>query len=380
MKIDQGWFNDTFERVVNVDQIINKNEPSLVLVIGDLSTNDHPTWFTSLRSTYPNSSIISCSSSEVILGSSMYENAIGFTAIQFEKTPFLVNQGKVDDSSSIFEAGQKLVQPLIQPDLKAIFLFSDGHGINGSELISGVNSVLNESVIVTGGMASDGAQFVSTAVGYNEIPTDKQFVAVGLYGDSISVGYGSKGGWEAFGPKRLVTKSSGNILYELDDKNALELYKKYLGEMASHLPASAFRFPLALHKENMSDYLVRTVLDVNEADSSMVFAGDIPEGSLVQLMKANFDRLIDGAASAAEHGVSSLNSDSAEFALLISCIGRKLVLGQRVEEEVELCSSIFGENTIVTGFYSHGEFSPLNYEVECQLHNQSMTVTTLSEN
>lgn len=378
MKIDQGRFAATnYTHSLVLDQIADKRQEVLIFVFGSIDSSHD--WFTSLQSIYSNSHIVSCSSSETIMSSSIYEGEIGYTAVFFEKTPFRVHQHKLDGAATIFQEGMKLVEPLVQADLKCVLIFSEGTRINGSELISGVNSVLDKGVIVTGGMASDGAQFVSTTVGYNEIPKKNHLVAVGLYGEAITVGFGSKGGWDAFGPKRLVTKSTANILYELDGKSALQLYKKYLGEMANHLPGSALLFPLALHKENMTDYLVRTVLDVNETDSSMVFAGDIPEGALVQLMKANFDRLIDGAAEAAESGLSTLDNDPAEFALLISCIGRKLVLGQRIEEEIEVCSSIFGKNTIHAGFYSHGEFSPLRNELGCQLHNQSMTITTFRE-
>jgi hypothetical protein len=377
MKIDQGQFSVNSEPTLSVNQITDKDQEVLIFVFGTIESNDQ--WFGSLKAAYPNSHIVSCSSSESIVGVSLFENSIGYTAIQFEKTPFRVNQHKIDNPSNVFEEGKKLVEPLIAPDLQCVLLFSDGKSINGSGLISGVNSAINQNVLVTGGMASDGAQFVSTLVGYNELPENNKLVAIGLYGDAISVGYGSKGGWEAFGPKRLVTKSERNVLYELDGNNALELYKKYLGDMANDLPGSALLFPLALHKKNVANYLVRTVLDVSESEPSMVFAGDIPEGSLVQLMKANFDRLIDGAAESAECGLSTLSAENAEFALLISCIGRKLVLGPRIEEEIEVCSSIFGPNTVLAGFYSHGEFSPLKNEVNCQLHNQSMTITTLRE-
>lgn len=377
MKIDQGRFTRTFEHVNSLNQIEDKSARILIFVLGRVDVGDQ--WYDSLTGIYPNSSIVSCSSFEVISGNSLFENEIGYSAILFEKTSFAVNSVPIGDYTSIFRAGQELVRPLVQPDLKCVLLFSDGKSINGSEMISGVNSILDDHIIVSGGMASDGAQFVSTTVGCNEIPQNNQLVAVGLYGDSISVGVGSMGGWDAFGPKRLVTKSNGNVLYELDGKNALELYKKYLGSQVDNLPGSALLFPLALHKENMHVYLVRTVLDVNETDSSMVFAGDIPEGSLVQLMKTNFDRLIDGAYEAAEQGISSLEAHEAEFALLISCIGRKLVLGPRIEEEIEACSEVFGQQTTLTGFYSHGEFSPLQSDFGCQLHNQSMTITTLRE-
>ena len=378
MKVDQGRFTSTFEHTSSLNQIIDKDVDVLIFVFGRMENGDN--WYHLLREIYPNSSIVSCSSLEVIEGDSVIGDGIAYSAICFEKTTFRANSLKTDDFPSIFEAGKQLVEPLVATDLKCVLLFSDGKSINGSEVISGVNSVLDKRVIVSGGMAADGAKFVSTMVGYNELPENNMLVAVGLYGDALSVGFGSMGGWDAFGPKRLVTKSEGNILYELDGKNALELYKKYLGNQADNLPGSALLFPLALHKEHIHEYLVRTVLDVNEVDSSMVFAGDIPEGSLVQLMKTTFDRLIDGASVAAEQGVSSLNSEEAEFALLISCVGRKLVLGPRIEEEIEACASVFSSRTALAGFYSHGEFSPLKNNVGCQLHNQSMTITTFREN
>ena len=153
MKIDQGWFTDTFEDVTRADQISDKNGQVLVFVLG--SMNDDDRWYTSLRTKYPNAAIISCSSSEVIIGQSMLEKSIGYTAIQFDRTPFRVNQLKIDDSQTIFEAGKRLVEPLVQEDLTCVLLFSDGKSINGSEMISGVNSVLGQHVIVTGGMASD---------------------------------------------------------------------------------------------------------------------------------------------------------------------------------------------------------------------------------
>ena len=81
-------------------------------------------------------------------------------------------------------------------------------------------------------------------------------VAVGLYGEHVKLGHGSKGGWDTFGPERIVTKSDGNVLYELDDKPALALYKEYLGDRAAGLPGSALLFPLALRAskalENLS--------------------------------------------------------------------------------------------------------------------------------
>ena len=125
--------------------------------------------------------------------------------------------------------------------------------------------------------------------------------------------------------------------------------------------------------------VVRTILSVNEADHSMTFAGNMPEGAYARLMKANFDRLVDAASDAATSSFTPFNSHKPELAILISCVGRKLVLNQRVDEEVESVRSVLGPNTKITGFYSYGEISPLTNSVNCELHNQTMTITALSE-
>ena len=111
----------------------------------------------------------------------------------------------------------------------------------------------------------------------------------------------------------------------------------------------------------------------------MTFAGDVPTGCYARFMKANFDRLIDGAVGAARTSYEAVGSASPDLALLVSCVGRKLVLAQRVEEEVEGVRDVLGERTVLAGFYSYGEISPFTPHARCELHNQTMTITTLSE-
>jgi hypothetical protein len=112
----------------------------------------------------------------------------------------------------------------------------------------------------------------------------------------------------------------------------------------------------------------------------MIFAGDVPEGSQVRFMKANFDRLIHAASQASTDTFVMNATPSPKLALLISCVGRKLILDKRVEEEVAAVSEAFGEKTMLTGFYSYGEISPFSPSSQCELHNQTMTITTFDEN
>jgi hypothetical protein len=244
-----------------------------------------------------------------------------------------------------------------------------------------LNQRLGDRIPVTGGLAGDQDLFHETVVAHNQRVESNLVLAIGFYGKNLEIGYGSLGGWDSFGVDREVTRSKGNVLYEVDGQPALALYKRYLGDHAANLPASALLFPLSLRLKHSETAVVRTVLSVNEEDGSMVFAGDIPQGVYVRLMKANFDRLIDGAHDAAEMSIVSLRQADPDLAILISCVGRKLVLRQRVEEELEITREVLGNNTTITGFYSYGEISPIKpFGKHCELHNQTMTITLFKEN
>jgi hypothetical protein len=234
-------------------------------------------------------------------------------------------------------------------------------------------------VSITGGLSGDSTDFAETWVISSDAAGPQRIVAVGLYGDHLRVGYASMGGWEPFGPVRTITRAEGNVLYELDGRSALDLYKTYLGDHAEQLPGSALLFPIVVTEAGGGQGVVRTVLSVDEDQKSMTFAGDIPEGGTAQLMKTNVDDLVDGATAAAETSLSGLGDARPDLALLVSCVGRKLVMKQRIEEEVEAIRGVFGADTKIAGFYSYGELCPFSQGEECRLHNQTMTITAFAE-
>lgn len=356
------------------------NSADLVLGFGSRKILEDPARYEELRGRYPNAQVVMASTSGEILEDLVYDDTLAITAVDFEKTAIKAVSIDIGASKDSFDAGVKLADMLKGDGLCHIFLLSDGLNVNGSEIVKGVNSALTEVVTCTGGLAGDAADFGKTLVGLNKAPTEKNIVGVGFYGDSLKVGYGSVGGWDNFGAERLVTRSEGNVLYELDGQCALDLYKMYLGEKAAELPGSALLFPLGIKFDEDSDTIVRTVLAVDEEKGSMTFAGDIPEGCYVRLMKANFDKLIDGANLAAAHTQVRGASEGDRLAVLISCVGRKLILGQRIDEEVEAVMGVLGEGATITGFYSYGEISPVVESAKCELHNQTMTITTFAEN
>ena len=351
----------------------------VVLVFGCDGTAQRQQELRSLKAAYPHSHIFGCSASGEILGTEVTDGALVATALAFEHTRVKVSSLLIARAEDSFEAGRTLTTQLEKEGLAHVLVLSEGLAINGTSLVRGLMSGLPEGVTVTGGLAGDGERFQETFVLCDGEPLRNQIALLAFYGTRLKVGYGSLGGWDPFGPERRITRSKGNVLYELDGKSALELYRQYLGEYAAGLPATGLHFPLSLRTAEGETAVVRTILSIDDNEKSMTFAGDVPEGAYARLMKANFDRLVDGAVGAARTSLTGAGSTPPTVALLISCVGRKMVLRQRIEEEVEGVRDVLGDGTLLTGFYSYGEISPFTPSAKCELHNQTMTITTFAE-
>lgn len=328
---------------------------------------------------FKNEVLMGCSTAGEISFKNFEEASLSITSVKFKNARVKKCAINLDETKDSFKAGEHLAQQLLEEDLKQVFVLSEGIHVNGTYLVDGLNSVLKNDINVSGGLAGDNAEFLKTYVA----DMNNQFVsncisAIGIYGSDIHSGSGSYGGWDSFGIDRIVTKSKDNVVYEIDGKPALELYKFYLGDMSKDLPGSALFFPLEMRESEDSELLVRTILGINEAENSLTFAGNIPEGAFVRLMKTNVNRVIDAAEKAANL-IDELIIDDAKLVLMVSCVGRKLVLKQLTQDEVEAVTSSFSDETVFAGFYSYGELSKLKGNHACNLHNQTMTLTAILE-
>ncbi|MCB9094274.1 MAG: FIST C-terminal domain-containing protein [Halobacteriovoraceae bacterium] len=374
--LGSGWKD--IEKYKDLD-----SESTLLLVFCSAIYRDHPEVFKELKREYPKSVIVGCSTSGEIHGTRVEDSSLSINLLKFENSNIKAVIKKLENTDFSQKIGKELGEELLGNDLKGVILLSDGLKTNGSALTVGINKVVGDKgVIVSGGLAGDGDSFTHTWVLCGDKIYSDHVLGVGMYGESLRLSNSSRGGWDVFGPERQITKSQGNTIYEIDDEPALELYKNYLGEKASELPASGLLFPLQIRaNKNDDNKLVRTLLSVNEADNSMVFAGNLPEGYLVQLLRANFERIIDAAGDAAEKLIpkEERNEKTQTFTFAVSCVGRRIVLGQRVEEELEVMQDSLGDQTMIGGFYSYGEIGPQINGKACDLHNQSMTVMNIAE-
>jgi hypothetical protein len=378
MKLKQDAYQAQGWKTISESSGFSASKVQLVLAFGERICLENLQPYEYIRGLYPNAAIVINSTSGEIFSDSVHDGTIIVNAIEFDKTEVRTTQLDIENHLQSAEAGSALAQNLLGDDLVAIFVISDGARVNGSALIAALNEKTDHKIPISGGLAGDNARFEKTLVGLNEDPKEGKIVGIGLYSKDLKIGHGTLGGWDGFGPEREVTESEYNILYRIGDKAALDIYKEYLGKYANELPGAALLFPLSMRINEEDEPVVRTILSIDEVKKSMTFAGDIPKGALVRFMKANLDRLVDASSVAAQSSLKSFDS-SAEFAILVSCVGRKLVLGQRTEEEVEVAREVFGDKTVITGFYSYGEISSQNPNARCELHNQTMTITTFSE-
>jgi len=379
MKVTQLLFKNR-ELIVNgKDEVDDPLKANLVLGFGKKDLVADGELNSLLATRFPEAQIVVCSTAGEIAGGSVYDDSAVVTVVCFEKTTIKTASLNLSDHTNSFELGKSLIRKLDTKDLAYVLILSDGLLVNGSQLVTGMEEGNDGKVLITGGLAGDGTQFDSTVVGLNGQPIKGKVAAIGFYGKHLDIRSSSISGWDVFGPERIVTKAKGTNVFEIDQRSAIDLYKIYLGPYIDDKTNSTLLFPLAVKLPGHSHYIARSILSINYHANCMVFAGDIPEGSTVRFMKASFEKLIDAADQAARAISGDTPGYSPALAILISCVGRKIILDKQIEEEVAVVADYFSSQTAIVGFYSYGEISPQETNGPCELHNQTMTITTFSE-
>ncbi|HVS52179.1 MAG TPA: FIST N-terminal domain-containing protein [Opitutaceae bacterium] len=378
MKIEQaqwdvarGWTPSRFGELGPAAQV--------VLVFGRPSMVEQSGCRAACRQVYPHAILFGCSTGGEIADTRVTDDTVTLTAIAFQNTTVATAHTTIDGPEQSFDAGVRLVQQFKPAGLRHIFALSEGLHVNASELVRGMNSALPPGVALSGGCAADGNRLTATHVWCDSAPRSNFVAALGFYGEHLRIGVSAIGGWKPFGPDRLITKSKQHVLFELDGRPALALYKQYLGKHAEGLPATGLQFPLELRVGAENQRVLRAILAVDEAEQSITFAGTVPEGAYARFMVGQTQGLLQATEIAARTSLQRLGSLTPDLSILVSCNGRRFVLKQRVEEEVEAVREVLGPHTKLTGFYSYGEIAAPDAGGPAELHNETMTITSLTE-
>ncbi|VXB21731.1 Histidine kinase [Flavobacterium sp. 9AF] len=376
MRVNQAYkINENWNYLQ--DKITLKNP--LVLIFGNRMLLEKEEVIEDIRKEFPYEHLVFGSTSGEIMDNNVFDNSIVVTAIEFEKSTFHICTDNIfNHNKDAKKLGESLYNSIPKDKLKHLFVLSEGSFVNGSSLIEGLEKNIQSTIPISGGMCGDDAKFEKTLASYKENPKEGEVILIGFYGETLEISFASFGGWSSFGPERIITKSNANVLYEIDGQPALDLYKKYLGDKAQQLPQASLLYPLNVTPQGKNGAVVRTILGIDNEEKSMTLAGDVPENSKVQLMMASVDEIAEGANEAAKKAMEN-RKELPQLALLVSCVGRKLVMNQRVEEEIERVQEVIGDTTAITGFYSYGEMAPFSNNTFCDLHNQTMTLTLISE-
>lgn len=351
----------------------------LVLLFGSVKCVRTHDCMNQIRKAFPQAHVVGCTSGGEILGAEVCDETLALTAVAFADTRVAVAQTSIAGIDQSAEAGERLIRQLDPVGLRHVLVLSEGLQVNSSELVGGIAGALPPGATASGGMAADGNLLKETFVWCDGEPEQAKVAAVGFYGERLRTGVSITGGWRPFGPDRVITKARKNVLYEFDGRPALSLYKQYLGEHAAGLPAAGLNFPIELCVGSCPERVLRALLAVDEQEQSITFAGNVPEGSLARFMMGQIEDLISGAHKAAKVSLENLGVPQPKLAVLVSCNARRIVLRQRVDEEIEVVREVLGEQTALTGFYSYGEIAALGKDPLPQLHNESMMILSIAE-
>ena len=360
-------------------------KPDILWVFGAITYNQQKL-LDGIAAAAPEVPVVGCTTDGEISNKGLSVNSVVVMAlasdtIRFETT-YVENLSK--DS---YAAGAQIGKAFQGVGSRYIQIFSDGLSGNADQIIKGIKDHMGDDIKIAGGTAGDGGDFKRTFQYYgNRVLTDS-IVAVAFQGQ-FGIGTGTACGWFPVGIAKKVTKAVGNVVFELDGQSALQAYERFLGKHAERLPAVGVEYPLGLLEDDSDSeeegyFLCRATMGVDREAGAIIFAGNVPEGSLVKMTIGNDGDIIQAARQAANSAMERLGQvDPAlkpQAIFLYSCMARKIVLGTRTDEEIMAVKEVVGKHVPIIGFYTYGEYCPIGECEKSCFHNETATLTIIGE-
>ena len=316
--------------------------------------------------TLPHANIIGSTTDGEIIENKVTTHKIVISFSIFEKSTIKIAVCETKNIVESYNMGITIATKLKSDNTKVMILFADGLHINADELLNGISKIA-PNVIISGGLSADNATFTGTYLIYQNKVFYKGVVGISINSDHLIVNNDYSFAWQTIGKSFIVNKSNKNIVYEIDGMTPVELYKKYLGANVSKLlPGIGIEFPLIIQNEDLP--VARAVLSAND-DGSLVFAGNIKEGSIVKLGVGDSNVIINDSINLAQ----TMSKKPCESIFIYSCMARRHFLDLNASSDIKFFSKIAN----VSGFFTYGEFYTNDNKVN--LLNESLTILSLSE-
>lgn len=300
-----------------------------------------------------------------------------------------LNMSKDEKACSVSLA-RKIRRKKAVKNAVSLLIFPNGMGGDGVKVIEGLHQVMGTNIEIIGGYLGDDERFENTFQYYNGKVYKDAIPALLISGENgFETGIGVRSGFESIGNRFYCTDSENNIVKKFDEERALDLYREFLGEERSkRLPGICLEYPFGLIDEKVSiagkDYFqLRCGLTVDREEGTITLAASIPKGSALTITTASRGEIINGAKLAALQAREALKNTVPQAILMLSCVGRKLVLGRRTQEEVDAVKEILGEDVPIIGFYTYGEIGPIDKMREelaiTRFHNETVVLWVLGK-
>ncbi len=328
--------------------------------------------------------IVGCSSLAIISNKGIFKHGLMVALLSLPKDACFnaacVQEIKAKTSAG---AGKELADKLlygfsgVRRDLSV--LFSDGLIDDCSGLVSGLREKLGWSFPLIGALASTNINAGKTYVYFNNGVCDNAACGF-LLGGKINFGFGVKHGWKPLGKPRRVTRSIGNVIYEINGLPAVKLYEEYLAkegrELKDDLKRISVFYPIGVYIPGEEEYLLRNIIDIGK-DGSLICRGDVQQDSRIRLMIGTKESCLEATQQAAEEIKVALGGRKIDFALVFDSVSRHALLGRQAIQELEIIRKVLGADVPLAGIYTYGEQAPLraiNYLGKTYFHNQTITI------
>ena len=339
--------------------------------------------------------IIGCSGAAVISNRGIFKHGVVIALLNLSQNVYFSTAYVKDIKAKTplnagRELGEKLLYGFKETHRVLSIIFSDGLIDKGSDLIDGLKETLGKSFPLVGASASDNLRFLKTYIYFNKELINDSAAGI-LWGGKLNFGLGIKHGWKPLGKPRTVTKSKGDIVYEIDNNPAAKIYEEYfardISELQKELRRISILYPIGIYVPGEEEYLLRNMLSI-EKNGSLRFQGNVNEGSQIRLMIGTKESCLAATKLAAEEAKKGLGESTVEFkktginnfVLVFDSISRYILLKRGANKELEIIKKVVGENTPIIGLYTYSEQAPLmaiNYQGQAYFHNQTISVLSI---
>ncbi len=332
--------------------------------------------------------ILGASSSTIITNKGMFKHGIVLLLISFNPQTFF-NVASVKDITektshlSGKNLGDKLLYGFKDVHRSLSIIFSDKLITEGTNLINGIQESLGKSFPLIGASAADSFASKKTFQYFNTEMLSESCCGI-LFGGKFSFGFGIKHGWEALGKPRYITKSSKNIIEEIDDLPAVKLYEDYFAkdtlELAKELRHISALYPMGIYLQGEKEYLLRNIVSIRD-DGSVITQGNVPEKSKIRLMISTEESRLAATDQACQEVKRNIEAQKIKFVMVFDSAARFSFLSRQSQNELSIIKRAFGDTPII-GMHTNGEQAPLvsiNYLGRTYFHNQSINILAIGD-